>query len=186
MNYISLKKWAAAIVCVCAIGLSFQVSAIPLTIGDAYYLGDVNPGIPAGESDEEGYINQLVSMAAPSGPTVVGANTFTRSANVFAGLPAADFTSKEDTGTITTFTLDGTTAYVLAKYDQDQAGALVWYVAGLVGEITIPATYNNRDISHTSFFGGGPGTVPDGGATIALLGFALIGVDVLRRKISRS
>lgn len=88
--------------------------------------------------------------------------------------------------------------YLVARYDGQNAGAEVWDIAGLAAGTTI-------QIPQTAYVGSGhllngpaPGTtdqyqitswtlfnpVPDGGLTVAMLGAALTGIGLLRRKLS--
>jgi hypothetical protein len=90
-----------------------------------------------------------------------------------------------------TFVTNGTNAtgilvlasytYLFAKYDGPNAGSVVWYIGNLVGQtIDIPSTWNGYGLSGWTIFGGGNG-VPDGGATVMLLGAALGALGMARR-----
>ena len=61
-----------------------SASAITLNIGDIYSIGLVYKGTPANAASVMGYINNLTPLAANSS-TVIGGNTYTRSANTFSG-----------------------------------------------------------------------------------------------------
>lgn len=184
-----MKKLITLLSAVClaaVLATPITVGAIALTISDSYYLGSIVPGHPAGESHEEGYIDQLRGMAAPSGPTTVGGQTYVRSSNPFgvpdgANLPAADFELKyEEQSLQNPFTLPGSYVYLLAKYGA--AGttqhSYVWVIAGLSGEVSVP----NDGLSHISLFN--RVGVPDGGITLLLLGSALTGLAAFRRKLA--
>ena len=73
--------------------------------------------------------------------------------------------------------------YVLAKYG-NATGALgqvsyVWFSStGFSGDIVLPSA----GLSHISVFNSFKKDVPDGGATLMLLGGALVGLGALRRK----
>jgi hypothetical protein len=85
--------------------------------------------------------------------------------------------------------LSGSTAkYVLAKYDGQNAGYVLFAVAGLAGG-SLPGLSdslwtniqgNGYAISHYTLFGNGT-NVPDGGTTLTLLGLALAGLGAIRR-----
>jgi hypothetical protein len=78
--------------------------------------------------------------------------------------------------------------WVLAKYDGMNAGYVLFYVPDLEVANTVPQTSyslwgsnsGQYDISH--FTGFGSTSVPDGGATLMLLGGALVGLESLRRR----
>jgi hypothetical protein len=76
--------------------------------------------------------------------------------------------------------------YLIAKYDGPNGGSMVWYLAGTVESVSVPAKWGpsttSYDISHYTLFN--PTSVPDGGATLALLGCALVGLGVIRRSLS--
>ena len=77
-------------------------------------------------------------------------------------------------------------SYLFAKYDGHNAGSEVWYVGGLSGIITIPAVGlagQNYGLSGWTLFGPGVPAVPDGGATVMLLGAALGALGIARRYI---
>ena len=81
------------------------------------------------------------------------------------------------------FTLDG----VLIKDGRIQGAGVLYRFYGvsadeaLIGSGTV--TFDNpiRDISHISFFGSPGGQVPDGGATVMLLGAGLSALGMVRR-----
>ena len=65
-----MKKTMFAIVCV--IGLLMAVTnaqAISLTIGDAFYVGSINDGIPSNPADQQGYVAYLITLAKGAGDT---------------------------------------------------------------------------------------------------------------------
>jgi hypothetical protein len=75
-------------------------------------------------------------------------------------------------------------SYLFAKYDGKNAGAEVWYVGGIIGILTIPAfglPGQHYGLSGWTLFGPGVPSVPDGGATIMLLGAALGALGIARR-----
>ena len=48
----------------CAMVLGLTVNANALTVGDAFYIGHINDGIPSSEASEATYINSLLDLAA--------------------------------------------------------------------------------------------------------------------------
>jgi hypothetical protein len=163
--------------------LGFPQLASALTIGDTRELGFIDPGIPAGDQDRTDYVNALIALPL-GGSTVVTingqTNTITRSMNNFGTLAPAVFALN---GTGTSIDL-GTVgyAYLLAKYDGPNYGSEVWDISGRTGIIKIPATGGGYGLSGWTLFTPGSGqSVPDGGATVALLGVALGGLSAIRR-----
>jgi VPDSG-CTERM motif len=182
-------KYIAAIAIACAsIGLAPKASA--LTFGDANDLGQVLNGIPSGDAFRTIYVNHLIAMAPGTTDTADG-QTYVRSTNnPGPGFPNYTTAVFAHNGTGTSIDLgDGTLyCYLFAKYDGPNAGSEVWYVGDLSGVITIPATGlagQNYGLSGWTLFScdNGGGRVPEGGSTIALLGLALAGVELLRRKV---
>lgn len=187
-----MKKFVLRALLLGCLSATLAVSLKALSFGDARSIGLINDGIPSNPSDEVGYINNLIGMAAPSGPLTIGTETYTRTSNVFVPLPPAVVAGslKQDNSN-TTFDLGtGGFTYLLAKYDAANAGSYVWYVAGLTGIVTLPGTFSNGqfEISHSTAFnpgGGGdiPG-VPDGGTTVALLGLGLAVLAMVQRRLA--
>jgi hypothetical protein len=86
--------------------------------------------------------------------------------------------------TVSQITLTGSGAYYLvAKYDGPNGGAEVWDISGLSGGdiINLPSKAWRHGMTGYALFGA---SIPDGGATVLLLGAALSGLGVLRRKLS--
>ena len=179
----------------CAVALTLgspAYAATTLTIGDSRDLGLISPNHPADPTDSEGYVNILLAQPLSSGPTTIGPNQYTRTANNPLGsYPAADFVTE------LSFSVSGSTAtidlgsnsylYILGKYDGPNYGSEVWYGAGLSGVITLPefGSGEKYGLSHVYVFNGTPVTTPDGGTTAALLGLALTGLAGLRAKFGR-
>jgi hypothetical protein len=149
---------AVAFVTVGCLGLASEASAISLTQDNA--LGLVNDGIPSSPANEVIYINTLIGMAVNTGPTLIGTETYTRYDDSCGSCPAATTTgsAKDESGGNTGSFGSGWT-YIVAKYDADQAGSLVWYVAGLSGTFDVPTALNGKGVSHISYYG--PGTPPE-------------------------
>lgn len=193
-----MKKLLGYIGAICLAGMlvaPFTTNAIQiqLSLDDDFYLGWVHPSQPADPDKEEAFINQLIGMSAPSVETVNGGRIYSRSDNVFADLPAAEWERKyeqEGTGANNTFplpspnpnvlTLPDSYVYLLGKYGTTSH---VWVISSLSSGdvVVIPAS----GLSHISLFNKQDAPpVPDGGTTLLLLGSALIGLTVLRRKLA--
>ncbi len=171
------------IVLVATACLGFPHLASALTIGNARELGFVDPGIPASDQDRTDYVNAMIGLPL-GGSTVITrsgqTNTITRSMNNFGALAPAVW-ALNGTGTSINLGTIGYT-YLLAKYDGPNYGSEVWYVGGLTGTVKIPATGGGYGLSGWTLFTPGSGqSVPDAGATVALLGIALGGLGAIRR-----
>ena len=181
MRQKTAKKLAMVSAAFCVAMLAFSNNANALTIGDGHELGFVNFGIPAGDNDRLNYVNHLVGMALGTTDQAFG-QTFLRSNNSFGQLFQAVLAGSVK-GTSTTVNLGAGAlyTYLLAKYDGPNYGTEVWYVGGLSGLITIPATAGGYGLSGWMLFGPGVPGVPDGGTTAMLLGAALGALGMARR-----
>jgi hypothetical protein len=186
MKMSSLKTWAAAI-------------AIALIAAPAYALTINDPGVVGAASGETGsggavaraleISNHLLAMAA---------NTADPAACDLNGDAACYRTSTtEYTGSVSGGTevtgggvggFDGY-VYVLAKYDGPGAGYVLFHIPTLLaagGTIPLlPASIwgntNDTGLALSHYVGFGTRSVPDGGATLSLLGLALAGIGAFRR-----
>jgi hypothetical protein len=191
-NIVPLKKIALLAAAVCAATLAFSHNASALTIGDSQELGKVFFGIPSGNDARTNYVNHLVGMALGTTDAALG-QTFERSNNDFGSLPTAVFAlngSPDPDVDFTTIDLGtGLYSYLFAKYDGPNAGSEVWFVGNLSGIITIPnfglLPGQNYGLSGWTLFGPGANGVPDGGATVMLLGAALGSLGMARRFLKR-
>ena len=177
------------IVLVCGFALMFSVSnASALSVGDANYIGRIVDGVPPGSNEDE-YVNSLLALAP--GAVDPQCNFATSEAcdrigstlNV-AGFPAAVEAGQlkdESGGNTVNLGAVGSWTYLLAKYGAGATGeqfSVVWYVGNLGGTQTV---LPSQALSHWTLFNPGV-TVPDGGATLGLLGLGMLGLGYLRRR----
>jgi hypothetical protein len=179
----------------CAVLLAFARDAnanripvppsINLTIGDQHELGQVQPPTPEGDADITQYVNFMIGLSlGGSGQVVIGPHTIlvTRSMNNFGLLPGPATLALRGTGTSINLGIQGTYSYLFAHYGGPGGGfAEVWYVGDLSGTISIPATGLGHGLSGWALFIAPRGAVPDGGATVMLLGVALGALGAARR-----
>jgi VPDSG-CTERM motif len=184
VNLISTKKLAMLSAAFCAVMLAFSQNASALTIGNSRELGFVDPGQPVLVTTATKFVNTMIGLGlGGSTHVIIGPhdNLVTRSNNDFGPLPTAVFAQNGSTTTIDLGT--GLFSYLYAKYDGPNFGAEVWYVGNLSGMITIPATGGGYGLSGWTLFGPGVTQVPDGGATVMLLGAAFCALGIARRFI---
>jgi len=167
-----------------------SVARADFTFGDAFDLGSVISGEPAGDAQEVIYVNTLIAQALNTS-TVIDGHTYNRSGASCGTCPTVtvgDIAVKDESGNNVVDLGTGGFTYLLAKYDGPNGGDEIWNVQGLTGIMTIPDSGLppgfKYGLSHFTLFGGG-GQVPDGGTTAALLGAALAGMGFLRRYIKR-
>jgi hypothetical protein len=187
------NKLALVSAAVCTLMLAFSHNAratphalppsIGLSIGDAHELGFASPGLPSGDADRTLFVNTMIGLAlGGSTHVIIGPhdNLVTRSNNDFGPLPTAVFALN---GSGTTIDLGNGTlySYLFAKYGGPNHGSEVWYVGDSSGIITIPATAGRYGLSGWTLFGPSGVGVPDGGATVVLLGTALGIIGLARR-----
>jgi hypothetical protein len=166
-----------------SMGTTASATPLPLTYGDAYYLGSYTPN-PGNPADETNWVNILNDYAIGQ-VAVVDGRTYSRVGSTLSGsFPTAVFGDKKENVSF----IDATGySYVLAKYGggngQDPGMSLVWFLsAGFTGQVAPPARYDDNGLSHIDVFTRST-TVPDGGMTLMLLGGALVGLGALRRKL---
>jgi len=160
--------------------------AFGLSITDEYYVGSVDPGSPANEVDETGYITYLINLTTSGTFTDTTDNNrqYIRTSNFLPPnkLPAPIFEFKvdqngnfeEDTDQVFT---DMNYEYALGKYGNISH---VWYIAG-VSDFTLLGKID-QGLSHYSFFGKTE-KVPEP-ATLLLFGAGIAGLALYRRKRS--
>ncbi len=172
-----------------------QATPITLTIGGAYYIGKVDPSQPANEASQAGYINYLLDMGTG---TTSASKMYTRSALACGDtIECVDVTAtgadrinhdpdKNIIADLTNLDLSSWT-YLLAKHG---TASYVWYVAGQK-DVTLLEKHSpveKRGLSHFTLFNPitltpDTQTVPDGGATLGLLGLGMVGLGYLRRRM---
>lgn len=188
MKFGRIKVWATGVAC----ALLSVAGASALTINDdnPYVIGTVEGLQSPTIAQEAAAVNILLGMGINSSQTVDG-DTYTRGDNPVLGSGSVSGGTKDDSGGLSGSGFE----YVIAKYDGPNAGSVVFYFGGAA--FTLPADgysiWGNEGqyaLSHWTGFNGpgtgpGPGPgVPDAGSTLALIGLAVTGLGLLRRKLS--
>ena len=187
-----IRKWLAGL---CLGGVLVSATGVyAIAITDPNVVGTVVSGEPASEGIETIKANYLLSLAlgvvdishTVPGPPGPPAGT----TDLYSTNPTYDFSGtvsgalKNDTGDTA---VPAGWEYVWAKYDGPQGGAVLYYLGGAA--VSLPSTSaplwpntagQGVGLSHYTLFN--PTTsVPDGGATVALMGLALGGLSLGRR-----
>jgi hypothetical protein len=162
---------------------------IALTFDDAHELGTILNDFPEGLGDRVKMVNFLLLLAlGASGHDIINGHDAleTRTTNVFPNLTLAVKSGFKNGGS-TTIDLGtgGIYCYLFAKYSggDEESLRFVWFVGDLSGIITIPELGpNGRHLGDWTLLRclSAPG-VPDGGATVMLMGLGLSALGLVRR-----
>lgn len=170
-----------------ASALSFAFSQSGLC---AYLVGSIDPGSPASMTEEIDYVETLLGMSANDELIEpINSNndrTFTTFDYDAAVVPivVADYVKYDPPSNPASVSGYG---FVLAKFGNT---SWVWELSS--GEtFEVPQQFNGvsntgNGISHYSVFNKTTTRVPDGGATVALLGISLLGLGAARRFLGKA
>lgn len=186
-----------------AMSLATSVAALPLTYDSPGVVGTIDGIISGGVDEELAFAQALLNLSVGgsiddfSDSPCIGATN-----NSDIGRCKKANTTFDYSGTLTNLLGDDAKIenpidqqlvvtgfdYVLAKYDGGNAGYILFYLPDFGN--TIPNIPNNLwtstpgqfTISHLTRFNEST-TVPDGGATLGLLGFGLMGLGYVRRRL---
>ena len=188
MNMKSKVKVGALVVAALLVSNSQALTIV--TFESATTIGLITPGTATSTEDNAAYVNSLVARSnggATSGFDF-GGQVYTLLHAQGGTLGYADATGIVDKGAIGGDGVVDVTGYefLIVKYDGAQGESYVFNVTGITGDFQVPEEdvkgfgYNK----YILFNGAGSTSVPDGGATVALLGFGLIGLGAIRRKLA--
>ena len=191
MRMTKYTSWAVAI------GLALTAApASALTINDAGVVGTVEAGTQnSSPSNETEWANYLLSLGATTTTTADGNvpldgqnETYKTSSTDYNGTLSTG-TQSAPVGTNDPIPNVAGSQYALVKYDGQNAGYVLYNVADFDGgsgnlpefSYSLWGKAEQYRVSHVTTFGGKTTTVPDGGATLILLGAALSGLGAARR-----
>jgi hypothetical protein len=192
MNLKSITKLAAAV------AVSFMaVASHANTIVNmsTYGVGTFNPFIIPSSVDNSLLANMITVYNSGISPTTISPETYTimqGSLTPNAPLPGSPGLGSNISisGSPTTKTINlpaGHGDYLIGGWDGPQGVHAVYYIAGLSGTIDlvndVPG-FTAKGLSNIWYSDAGDRRVPDGGATVALLGLGIAGLGALRRKVS--
>jgi hypothetical protein len=183
-----------------ALLFGFSSSAVALTINDAGVAGILEGQVASNTTNEATISNFILAMSAnqviaapPVNGDVVncspdqGTCEYKTGVNNFNGSVSGGVQQTTNPTVLIAAAL--TSQYILAKYDGPNAGYVLFNTAAWLaaGNTSLPANGstiwdpNGSGLSHYTYFGST--SVPDGGITISLLGSALVGLGLLRRRL---
>ena len=187
----TLVALASGLMLTVAASTAQALTVLTATDADPRFLGAVDPG--SGSPDTQaGLINSLLTIPADAGAddgfsVTIDGRLYNRSDNACAACPAASTTGElaDDTDPSTTIDVNDWT-YLKAKYGNTM---VVWFVADVNDTVQIPANFGpggsdpgaGGGLSHWVLYNPTP-SVPDGGATLGLLGLGMLGLGYLRRR----
>ncbi len=186
MKNLIISKLFKSLTAAAVLAAGTAASAVQLTDAQALAIlvGSWAPG-SAFNSDAEAQTGANVLINWENGTPPVtnpfGGALFTDAPTSFGTLPAAVFVNKDDSAPFVGVNA-GLYDYALGKYGNS---TFLFYLGGLTNDTyELPAniTGGAGGLSHVSWFTPAT-TVPDGGSTVALLGAALAGLALVRRKI---
>jgi hypothetical protein len=163
-------------------------------------LGTVVPGTPSSASWDQTFLSGLISAynvnQNPRSWQVPGLQgnpgywtyTLNPGSSLTAGLPTlngsyqlGNMTGISGSSSVTLSLAGITSDYITIKWGQDFEA---YYVHGLTGSVTLNNDVNGNGISGFTYWNEGPGQVPDGGSTVALLGLGLGLLGLLARRFN--
>ena len=168
--------------------IGYPLPPINLGSGDQHELGRILPGTLGGDVDREQYVNFMIGLPLGGSDHVIinGHDSLvTRSNNDFGPTPGPARFVLTGEGITVNLGTQGAYGYLLAKYDGLNAVSQVRHVGDLTGIIIIRTIPGENALPSWGVFRPSPSTVPDGGATVMLLGTALGALGVARRFLKR-
>lgn len=175
-----------------ACGASFNSGAITFTLTGSNTIGSVFPGTETPTAANADYINSLLFRSnndTTTSPYDLVGTTYVLNFDSGTTLALADPNGVVDTGAVGGDDSVSVTGYeyLIVKYGGANGSSLVFNVSGLTGDVGLPtadSTGGNANKYLLFNAAAGQTNVPDGGATVALLGTGLIALGALRRKVS--
>ncbi len=175
----------------------WAVQATAATINSNEYFALVNPGDPSSPTDDTAELNDILANYYSKGsgtysvtdPAWGNSTTYAITINPLGPLPTSATLSGGGSASGTTFTLDlGSSTYdfLMVKWDnrdvfydlQGQSGVLT-----IENDLVSNSNGEFQGVSHYQLFNESGNNVPDGGSTMLLLGSALSGFALIRRKL---
>ena len=213
MNLKTITKLTAMMV-VIGLTAATQATTITLQVGTGatsgsgaiknstspYVLGEFVPGVVGANGQaarDADMVNALLTLSpGGTGSFNLGSNppeSAQRSLNVFIPAPPAATDvgavlvgQASGSGNFTAAVPAGGYTYYVVQWDGPNGGAMAYDIAGIAAGTLLELPINAYGHGQTggSFLKSTGTNVPDGGATVALLGVGLLGLGAMRRKLS--
>lgn len=175
------KTWVATLVCAIVAGPAFALS-----ITDPGVVGTVKAGTqPAEVTNVLTWSNYLLSLGAGA-KAIYDADgngimeSYERSSGNYKGVLSGGTRVDGGSANVTGY------EWVMAKYNGPNGGYVLFHVPTYGN--TIPGTsgsmFGNVSYGLSNFTGFRAASVPDGGATLGLLGLAMLGVGYFRKRFA--
>jgi hypothetical protein len=179
MNLKTITKLTAA---VAVFGFTMATQATAINYSTPGVVGSVDPGSPASLANDVIYVNNLLGVVGANTTTTISGHVYHTGATDYSGSVSAvgAFLGGTDTSTTVNYT------WVIAKYGDTD---VVFNMADFGGPLptsgeNIVVNQNGGGLGISGWSGFGGSRVPDGGATVALLGLGIAGLGAMRRKLS--
>ena len=189
MKLTNLIKTAALVACACIIASKASAISLPAFFAaNPNVAGVIDDAVPFGDDARVVYVNYLLSLGANANSTSDGERFMTGPTDYNGTVTKLE--SQNGTGQSSVSGWD----YLFVKYDGPNAGAIVYVLNG--DSFNIAANMNglvtptgatttktwNGGVSGWTLYGAH--STPDGGSTLALVGLAMAGLGLARRKLS--
>jgi hypothetical protein len=199
-----MKKTLLTLVAVLSFVVLGSTQSWALTINDPGVVGAVggealaNADVTTERAAAQHLLDMLLGTSDPVGCSL--ANSCYQTSNTeYSGTLQGGTKSDPDLGLGDhAYQVPGGYQYAFAKYDGDNAGYVLFYLGGTATSLPQYSNsiwwngtdVNSYQISHFTVFGTPEvpdprSSVPDGGSTAALLGSALVGFGLMRRRFGR-
>lgn len=164
--------------------IGYPLPPFDLASWDQHELGQIWPETLTDHADRQQYVNLMIGLPLGGSEQVIvngQSSLLTRSNNDFGPLPGAAKLVLTGEGTTVNLGTQGTYNYLVATYGGPNGVSQVWHVSDLTGIVIIPGVWAKDGLPSWALFGASPQGIPDGGATVMLLGVALAALGLVRR-----
>lgn len=178
-----------------------QTKAATIVDLSSYGIGLITPTIIPPSGLDSTYLVNMINTYNSGVNATIGSQFYaihqgSGTPNPVLPAPPASVLDTGVSGSPTSHDIDlgpsGAGLYLIAQWDGPQGADAVYYIGGLTGVITLENTVDVVNANGGPYglsgywLASGTDSVPDGGVTAVLLGFALVGIESLRRKLAKA